>query len=46
MAAFITGQKDLDSDWDGYVAGLDALGIQEFVDTFQEAMDAARALQG
>ena len=45
MAAFITGQKDLDSDWDAYVAGLDALGVQEYVDTFQEAMDAAKALQ-
>ena len=45
MAAFITGQKDLDTEWDAYVAGLDALGIQEYVDTFQEAMDAAAALQ-
>ena len=45
MATFITGQKDLDTEWDSYVAGLDALGIQEYVDTFQKAMDAAAALQ-
>ena len=45
MAAFITGQKDLDADWDAYVADLDALGIQEYVDTYQNAMDAAAALQ-
>ncbi len=45
QAAFITGQKNLDTEWDAYVAGLDALGIQEYVSTFQEAMDAAAALQ-
>lgn len=44
-AAFITGQKDLDADWDAYVDGIKAIGAQEFVDTVQEAMDAAAALQ-
>ena len=44
-AAFITGQKDLDAEWDAYVAGLEALGVQEYVDTFQKAMDAAAALR-
>ncbi len=44
-AAFITGQKDLDADWDAYVAGIEALGVQEFVDTVQKAEDAAAALQ-
>jgi putative aldouronate transport system substrate-binding protein len=36
---FITGQKDLEADWDAYVKGFEGLGLAEFVKANQEAYD-------
>lgn len=37
---FITGKKDLDTDWDAYVAGLENLNYSEYVQINQDAYDA------
>ncbi len=37
---FITGLKSLDTDWDAYVAGLEKMGVTEYVDIMQTACDA------
>lgn len=39
--AFITGQSDLDSEWESYVGGFATIGLDEYLATIQEAMDAA-----
>jgi putative aldouronate transport system substrate-binding protein len=39
--AFITGQKNLDSDWDAYVKGLDGLDLKGYIDANQKAYDAS-----
>ncbi|ANY69029.1 ABC transporter substrate-binding protein [Paenibacillus sp. BIHB 4019] len=36
---FITGDWDLDNDWDGYVAGLRDMRIQRYVEIMQRAYD-------
>ncbi|WP_019635817.1 ABC transporter substrate-binding protein [Paenibacillus fonticola] len=36
---FITGNKDLEKDWDSYVAGLDKLNISRYVEIMQKAYD-------
>jgi putative aldouronate transport system substrate-binding protein len=41
MLAFITGQKDLENEWDSYVAGLDGLGLDEYLAIMQESYDIA-----
>ncbi|TWD82850.1 carbohydrate ABC transporter substrate-binding protein (CUT1 family) [Kribbella amoyensis] len=37
--AFITGSKNLDSDWDAYVKGLDNTGMTRYLQIQQEAYD-------
>jgi putative aldouronate transport system substrate-binding protein len=36
---FITGSKNLDSDWDSYVKGLDSLGLKRYLEIQQAAYD-------
>jgi putative aldouronate transport system substrate-binding protein len=36
---FITGSKNIDTDWDAYVKGLDGLGLSRFLEIQQEAFD-------
>lgn len=36
---FISGQKDLNKDWDTYVKGFDGLGLDEFIKANQEAYE-------
>lgn len=36
MIDFITGAKDVDADWDAYIAEMNASGLEEMV---QEARD-------
>ncbi len=36
---FISGQKDLNKDWDAYVNGFGGLGLDEFINKNQEAYD-------
>ena len=39
-AAFITGEKDLEAEWDNYLATLNKMGLQEIIDIYQAAFDA------
>ncbi|WP_274652015.1 extracellular solute-binding protein [Paenibacillus humicola] len=36
---FITGNKDLDKDWDSYVKGFDSLDLKSYLDMMQKAYD-------
>ncbi|NLV50169.1 MAG: hypothetical protein GXY20_05690 [Clostridiales bacterium] len=38
-ALFVDGSKNIDADWDSYIAGLYQVGIQEIIDIYQEAYD-------
>jgi putative aldouronate transport system substrate-binding protein len=38
-AAFITGQKDIESDWDAYVEGLKGLGLADYIALTQQAVN-------
>jgi putative aldouronate transport system substrate-binding protein len=37
--AFITGQKNIDTDWDAYVKGLDSTGMTRYLQIQQQAYD-------
>ena len=37
---FITGLKDIDADWDTYVAGLEKNQVDQYVSIMQAACDA------
>jgi putative aldouronate transport system substrate-binding protein len=39
--AFITGQKNLDTDWDAYVKGLEALDLKGYMESMQKAYDVS-----
>ena len=41
MARFITGDLDINSDWDKYLDDLERLGIKKFVELNQNAYDAS-----
>lgn len=36
---FVTGSKNIDSDWDAYVKGLDGLGLKRYLEIQQTAYD-------
>ena len=36
---FITGSKDIESEWDAYVEGLDQLGLDRYLEIMQQAYD-------
>jgi putative aldouronate transport system substrate-binding protein len=36
---FVTGSKNIDTDWDSYVKGLDGLGLKRFLEIQQNAYD-------
>ncbi|MGM7670739.1 ABC transporter substrate-binding protein [Microbacterium sp. A93] len=40
-AAFITGQKSIDADWDSYVSQMQSLGADQLIDTFNTALKRA-----
>ena len=42
-AAFITGQSDLEKDWDAYVKDLYDMGLQTIIDNYQSALDRYNA---
>lgn len=42
MALFVTGDKSLDTDWDAYVSGLEGYGLSEYIDLYQQQLDAAK----
>ena len=39
-ARFITGDLDIEKDWDAYVNELDKIGVERYVQVAQEAYDA------
>lgn len=42
-AAFITGQKDIEAEWDTYVSTLYDMGLQDVIDVYQAALDRYNA---
>ncbi|MFJ5761337.1 extracellular solute-binding protein [Neobacillus sp. NPDC093182] len=36
---FITGQKDINKDWDDYVKGFNGLGLSDYLSAYQKAYD-------
>lgn len=38
-ASFITGDKNVEADWDEYIKGLENMGLQEVIDAYQAAYD-------
>ncbi|MEV5895010.1 extracellular solute-binding protein [Nonomuraea fuscirosea] len=40
--AFITGSKNIDTDWDAWVKGLDGLGMKRYLELNQQAYDKTR----
>ncbi len=38
MAQFITGNKDIEKDWDSYVKGFDGLQIEKYIEIYQKAL--------
>lgn len=43
VTLFITGQLDIDSEWDGYVEIMNEMGLPEAVEIMQNALDAFNA---
>ena len=39
--AFMTGAKDIDAEWENYLAGLESVGLQQLIDAYQTAYDRA-----
>jgi hypothetical protein len=39
MARFITGDLSVSGGWDGYIADLNRMGIQEYMSIYQAAYD-------
>ena len=42
-AAFVTGELDIDAEWDNFLAQLDTLGLQDVIDAYQAALDRYNA---
>lgn len=42
-AAFITGQKDIEAEWDNYIKALYDMGLQDVIDVYQAALDRFNA---
>ncbi|MFV0504452.1 MAG: hypothetical protein ACK5LT_10915 [Lachnospirales bacterium] len=45
IAQWISGQADVNAEWDEYVAQLDALGLQELTDTITPVIEEAAKIQ-
>ncbi len=43
FARAISGQIDIDAEWENYVASLEAMGLSQFVASHQEVYDAAQS---
>ena len=41
-AAFITGQKNVEADWDAYVSGFKGLGLADYITLTQKSVDSAK----
>ena len=40
MASWVTGQSSVDDDWENYLAQLEDMGIQQYLDAYQTTYDA------
>jgi len=40
IVEFVTGKKNVDTDWDAYIEGLNKLGAVEYISLYQAAYDA------
>jgi putative aldouronate transport system substrate-binding protein len=43
LARAVTGQIDIEAEWENYVASLQAMGLEQFVQAHQEVYDAAQS---
>ena len=43
-AAFVTGEKDIDAEWDNFQAELMDMGLQDVIDVYQAALDRYNAM--
>ena len=43
-AAFITGQADIETEWDNYIKALYDMGLQDVIDVYQAALDRFNAV--
>lgn len=41
MVDFITGKRDIDAEWDGYVNALNSVGLESYLEMLQRAYDAS-----
>jgi len=39
MVQFITGAKDIDAEWDGYISALNNVGLERYLELLQKAYD-------
>lgn len=39
QAAILTGEKDIDAEWDTYMTNLNDMGLQDVIDAYQSALD-------
>lgn len=42
VAKFVTGELDINTQWDAYVAGIKQLGIDKYLDTYKSAYDRVK----
>ncbi|UUZ97346.1 extracellular solute-binding protein [Paenibacillus sp. P25] len=40
MARFVTGDSDIDKNWDSYVKNLDSMNLKRYLEIYQQAYDA------
>lgn len=44
-ARWIAGESDIDADWDSYISSLNGIGLEEYVNIYQQAYDRYIAAQ-
>ncbi len=41
IEAFITGERDLDREWEAYIRQMEAIGLSDYLSMVQEAYDSS-----
>lgn len=44
-ARWISGESDIDADWDSYISSLEGIGLEEYVSIYQTAYDRYKDMQ-
>ena len=39
QAAVLTGEKDIEAEWDTFISQLNEMGLQDVIDVYQAALD-------